>query len=344
LLKALATVLSIVIFVALSEVVLNIFDPELGYKNQFFPLNRDIDFPEFYKKDTKLFWRLRENQTLESRWFSRLSYQINSVGLRGQDIEVEKKGRRILAIGNSCTFGWGVPIEQCWTTKLQSSLRQQLSDSTIEVVNAGIPGYSSFQGKQFFGELLQYNPEVVLIMFGWNDHWRAGKEISDAEQEMPPAMVVQLQNVFSGLKLYKLLRKMTLTMTEDTQLVRMDEISGKRRVSQDEFFQNLTEIIKVARKNNIRPVLLVPPIASLENYYEGTRSNLHLLHRRYQDKVFRTSEYQQADIINLQEIFDQFDMLFDDARGDPIHFNAQGHEVAALAISEKLLPILNSKE
>lgn len=38
LIKLLATVVSLVVFVALSELVLNIFDPELNYKNQFFLL------------------------------------------------------------------------------------------------------------------------------------------------------------------------------------------------------------------------------------------------------------------------------------------------------------------
>lgn len=337
LIKLLATVVSLVVFVALSELVLNIFDPELNYKNQFFPVNRDIDFPEFYKKDTELFWRLREDQTLKSRWFSNLSYRINSAGIRGDEIKDIKVGQRILALGNSCTFGWGVPRENCWTTLLERSLRLKLLDSSLEVVNAGIPGYSSFQGKKYFQELLKLQPDIVLIMFGWNDHWKAGQEISDAEQETPPAIIVSMQNIFSKLKLYKLLRKITLSATEDTQFVRIDDITGKRRVSQEEYFENLTEMIKTSRKHNITPVLLIPPIASLENYFQATRSNLHLLHQKYQEKMLRVSEYQRVEIINLQSAFDNFNTLFDSPQEDPIHFNAQGHEVAALAISEYLL-------
>jgi len=334
LIKLLASVVSIVVFVAISELVLNIFDPELNFKNQFFPINRDIDFPEFYKKDTKLFWRLRENQTLKSRWFSDLSYRINSAGIRGDEIDHIKVGQRILALGNSCTFGWGVPIENCWTTLLERNLRLGLHDSSLEVLNAGIPGYTSFQGKTYFQKL---QPDIVLIMFGWNDHWKAGQKISDAEQESPPAIVVSLQNIFSKLKLYKLLRKFTLSATEDTQFVRIDDITGKRRVSQEEYYKNLTEIIKTSQKHNITPVLLIPPIASLENYFEATVSNLHLLHQKYQEKMLRVSEYQQVEIINLQSAFDNFNTLFDSPQEDPIHFNAQGHEVAALAISEYLL-------
>lgn len=337
LIKLLATVVSLVVFVLLSELVLNIFDPELNYKNQFFPINRDIDFPEFYEKDTELFWRLREAQTLKSRWFSDLSYRINSAGIRGDEIKETKVGRRIIALGNSCTFGWGVPIENCWTTLLERNLRTKLPASSLEVINAGIPGYSSFQGKKYFEELLKYQPDIVLIMFGWNDHWKAGKEISDAEQKTPPAIVVSLQNIFSKLKLYKLLRKITLSATEDTQFVRIDDISGKRRVPLEEYFENLTEIIKTSRKHNIRPVLLIPPIPSLENYFTATRSNLHLLHQKYQEKMLRVSEYRQVEIIDLQSAFDNFNTLFDNPLEDPIHFNAQGHEVAALAISEYLL-------
>ena len=337
LIKLTAALLSLVVFLALSEFTLNLFDPELGYKNQFFPINRDIDFPEYFKKDTKLFWRLRENQTLDSRWFSNLSYRTNSVGIRADEIKTEKGGKRLIALGNSCTFGWGVSIENCWTTQLERNLNLELSSIDFEVINAGTPGYSSFQGKIYFEEFLKYEPDMVLIMFGWNDHWKAGKEISDAEQKMPPAIVLSLQNTFSNLKLYKLLRKFTLSMTEDTQIDRIDNISGKRRVSTDEYFQNLSEIIETAREHNVTPVLLIPPIASLENYYRATSSNLHLLHQKYQDVMLRVSEYQQVDILDLQSTFDNFNTLFDNPSGDPIHFNIQGHEVAAMAISEYLL-------
>lgn len=338
--KLLLSLVSIIVFVIVCELLLRLIDPELQYKNQFFPLNRDIDFPEFYKKDKELFWKLRENQTIGSRWFSDISYQINSLGLRGSEIKKEKTCIRILALGNSCTFGWGTSYEECWTRRLEERLNRSHLAKTVEVINAGVPGYSSFQGKVLIKKLATLQPDMVLIMYGWNDHWRAGKGISDAEQTLPPEIVIELQNTLSRLMLYKLMRKVTLSLTEDTTFVRMDDISGRRRVSPEEFSENLKEIIRLAKEFGAVPILVVPPIASLEIYFPETQSNFHMLHKRYQDLIIKVAEYQGVPMVNLQESFESHNDLYNDARGDPIHFNKKGHQVAAETIAEAIAPLV----
>ena len=337
--KLMAAAISILAFVTTTELILRLFDPELSYKNQFFPFNRDINFVEFYEKDSEIFWKLRENQTVESRWFSSLSYQINSLGLRGPEVRKEKHGYRILALGNSCTFGWGVPFEKCWTELLESQLNEVIVGDSIEVVNAGVPGYSSYQGKIHLQRLLHLKPDIVLIMFGWNDHWRAGNDISDAEQNSPPQVVIDLQNELSQLMLYKLMRKATLTLTEDTTFVRLDDITGKRRVSQDEFAENLRAIIRIAKVNAVAPVLVVPPVASLNLYFKGIQSNFHMLHARYRDIIVKVGKYQGIPVVNLQIPFDNHNDLYDDAQGDPIHFNARGQRLAAENIAETIMTL-----
>ncbi|MGH8015604.1 MAG: SGNH/GDSL hydrolase family protein [Candidatus Zixiibacteriota bacterium] len=332
--------LSLLLFVFLAEATLRIIDPELFYKNQFFPLNRDVDFPEFYEKDSKLFWKLRPSRTIESRWFSNLSYQINSKGLRGPEIDQEKKGIRILALGNSCTFGWGVSYENCWTVQLQSMLMNANPDNHIEVINAGVPGYTSFQGKILFEKLTELKPDIVLITYGWNDHWQAGHDISDAEQNTPPKFMNDIQNELSKLMLYKFIRKITLSLTEDTVIVSLSDLSGRRRVSPEEFSENLKEIIKTANTNGIKPILLVPPIASLKNYFRETQSNFHLLHQKYQDVILRVGEYESFPVVNLQTVFDNYTDLFEDAHGDPIHFNDHGHQIVAEELAKAITPQL----
>jgi len=328
--KITVAIISVVLFVAVAEFTLRTIDPELSYKNQMFPLNRDIDFPEFYEKDSRLFWKIRANQKMESRWFSNITYTTNSLGLRGPVIKEKSNAHRILALGNSCTFGWGVMYDDCWTMQLQKLLKETYAKDSYEVINAGIPGYTSYQGKILFKKLLPLKPDRVLIMHGWNDHWRAGRDVSDAEQNPPPQFIFDIQNSLSKLKLYKLLRKMTLSLSEDTTLAQMDDITGKRRVSQKEFSLNLKEIIAMARENNIEPILLVPPIASLENYIgSDMHSNFHLIHKKYQDVIITVGEYENVQVVNLQTQFDKHNDLFSDARNDPIHFNEKGHRVAA---------------
>ena len=159
--KLVGALLSIIIFLALAELVLAIIQPNLYHRNQFFPRNRDIDFPEVYQRDAQLMWRFRPGITTTSRLFSNLDYIINSSGMRGPEITEPKTGYRIVALGNSCTFGWGVSLEETYTAQLETMLMGR-----CEVINAGVPGYTSLQGRRLFQRhLVGLQPDFVLILF-----------------------------------------------------------------------------------------------------------------------------------------------------------------------------------
>lgn len=63
----------------------------------------------------------------------------NSLGFRDREFDLNHKPQmRVLAIGDSFTFGWGVNVEQSWPKVLESSLRGKGYD--VEVANLGEPG------------------------------------------------------------------------------------------------------------------------------------------------------------------------------------------------------------
>ena len=73
--------------------------------------------------------------------------------------------RRLMAMGCSTTFGWGVADDQTYPARLQA-LAQAAGHSGVEVINAGQPGYTSFQGRWLWGRTLAaYRPDVVLLGF-----------------------------------------------------------------------------------------------------------------------------------------------------------------------------------
>jgi len=342
--KLLVAVGSIVLFLLLSELVLAWLQPDLYQRNQFFPSNRDIDFPEVYQRDSRLFWKFRPGITTTSKLFSNLSYHINSLGMRGPEIEKPKRGYRIIALGNSCTFGWGVSYDQTWTHQLQIILNDRLPGRDIEVINAGVPGYSSEQGKRYLSDkLLGLKPDMVLIMFGFNDHYPAGRGITDSEQKLSNSVLIGAQNLLARLRLYRLVRKLFLSATHDETPYRLDNVSGVKRVPRAEFFENLREMVDTARAHHVQPVLLLAPVASLDIYFGGATSNFHRLHEIYQQETIRAAQYEKAPLVNLQEAFDEHTDLFDDAEGDPIHFNAKGQLVAAEAVADVVTPLIESQ-
>ena len=69
----------------------------------------------------------------------RTEVRINNLGFRGDDVDLRQRKRyRVIALGDSFTFGWGVDVEESWPKVLESELRRQGLD--VEVLNLGAPG------------------------------------------------------------------------------------------------------------------------------------------------------------------------------------------------------------
>jgi len=66
------------------------------------------------------------------------SERINSLGFRDYETPVRKTHQcRVVVIGDSFTYGWGVNVEDTWCKRVEQSLRQQGMD--VEILNLGKP-------------------------------------------------------------------------------------------------------------------------------------------------------------------------------------------------------------
>ena len=141
-----------------------------------------------FQPDSKCFWRLKPNVVAPAErghtWGGAMS---NSHGLRSREVSVEDamSRTRVLCFGDSTTFSFGVDFEEAWPNQLQTLLDvghvSNVPDSQghvenvprAEVLNAGIPGHTSFQGRQrLVADLEKWKPHLTVITFGNNDGWR----------------------------------------------------------------------------------------------------------------------------------------------------------------------------
>lgn len=337
-----SVVLSLLAFLVVSELVLGFYEEDLYREGSFFPGGGDRDFYQVFERDSGRFWRFRANSETASTEFPGLVYAFNSSGFRGPEVFEQKPDYRIIALGNSCTFGWGIPLAQTWTQRLNQKLSAYFPDSKQEVINAGVPGYTSFQGQKYLSDkLMALEPDAVIITFGWNDHWAANNGKPDSEQELPGQALLSLQNILSRMNLYSLIRKIIIGYNSKPEERPISEIPGVRRVPIPEFVSIMTDMIDSLNQHSIQPLLVVPPVASPEEYFGGQKYAIHILHEAYQEEIRLLAARTGTPIVDLQPLFDQYQNLFP---GDPIHYSDEGHELAATAIQELLLELRYASE
>jgi lysophospholipase L1-like esterase len=96
---------------------------------------------------------------------------LNAHGHRDDEMPVEKPAgeRRILVLGDSVTFGWGVDQGQDFPARLETLLRQR-TGTAWQVINAGVNGYNSEQEATYFAtEGIRFQPDIVLLVYVGND-------------------------------------------------------------------------------------------------------------------------------------------------------------------------------
>lgn len=133
--------------------------------------------PAPIRSDPDLLWsnepNARKTQPVNPRPLGReptWTAEINSEGFRGPERRRGEAPLRVLCVGDSITFGFGVDQGQTWPDYLTRILGERHPGREVEVINAGVAGWSWLQGLRFV-ELrgLDLDPDIVVVGHGTND-------------------------------------------------------------------------------------------------------------------------------------------------------------------------------
>lgn len=117
--------------------------------------------------DPELVFRHRP---LSQRRYGGVLVTTNEHGLRDRPIGEKADGElRILALGDSVTFGWGVPREATFAARLEPLLSARLH-RPVRTINAGVGSYNTVQEVAWFRrDGLALHPDLVLLTYLEND-------------------------------------------------------------------------------------------------------------------------------------------------------------------------------
>ncbi len=189
---AIAAALGIALAVTLLEVTLRVTDPigqNYGRETlQYFTTAIDYDMPPPVPADLPQAQRrtaidaLRSDPRMDGILFvhkpnldvsiGSFHLETNALGLRGRDLVSPKPDDvfRVVMLGDSVTFGWGVDAEVTFAHRLEATWNEGAPATRLEVVNTALPKYDSNQEAAMLRQIgLSLEPDLVVLTYVTND-------------------------------------------------------------------------------------------------------------------------------------------------------------------------------
>jgi lysophospholipase L1-like esterase len=236
---------------------------------------------------------------------------------------------RIFCYGDSLMDG---PPRGDWPSRLQRLLDEHPPRPGLrfEVVNAGVAGYSSHQGMlRFLQEFDEYNSDLIIAGFGWNDVAQAVGPPDRAFQP-PPGPIVAIQRAMIRYRAYLVLTAYLRTLIAEPA----PDTTGRDnpRVSIPDYLANLDRFRSEAGARGVPVVFLTRPHrATTQALRENPTWRRHV--PEYNAALVSWSRERGVPLIDAQAHFaEQPVELF----SDECHFFPPGYQKLAELVLERL--------
>ncbi len=244
------------------------------------------------------------------------------------------KRPRVVLLGDSCTFGHRVAVEDTFAELLERELG---GPDVVDVVNLGVPGYSSYQALRLCEKLaLDLDPSIVVFATNFNDrrYVRRAEDARFAWEESAASARAPLARLVRASRLVGLVRE--LAGADDQEEARSVPGLARQdlhpRVSPERYREHLELFARAVRAHGAKPVFLLLGDAPAETR-ELTRG-FALLER---------GEAQEAASVfsAVEEERGTFALLARSARARALESLGRAEEARALDALESFIPSLH---
>ena len=243
----------------------------------------------------------------------------------GPVVEVPKPPRvlRIMAYGDSNTDG---PDQGGWPAELQRLFDNGQGHRRVEVLNAGVSGYSSLQGlRRFRQEVGSYQPDVVLVSFGWNDLPGA---LGKPDKEFRISPLAAVQRVLLRYRFYLVMRQQLTALPQPMA-------GTEPRVSVTDYAENLAAFGEEGKRHGATVILLTRPHRATPREIQDNPTWRRDV-PKYNEALRRVAHDAGIRAIDVQRAFEgRRDLFFDDC-----HFTEEGRRIMAELLYRELQPLV----
>ena len=177
-------------------------------------------------------------------------------GFRGAAWPLKKPAGtlRILVLGGSTTYGVNNPDDATWPVFLEKECRKK-TGKPVEVLNAGVPGWSLSQLLPFFSEIgSQYQPDLLIYYEGYN----AANPFTFKDAHQVMAAWVRGEHPSFPQRLARRLYRSSMFFTYLVERTAFHRIKPQKLDSLlGRYEQELRELAQAARSRGVEPVFVL---------------------------------------------------------------------------------------
>lgn len=264
---------------------------------------------------------------------------VNAHGFRGPPIQTDKPEgtKRILIVGDSTVYGHGVGQTATFAHLLDASL-----GPSIEVINLGVPGYSSAQSLNLLSlRGWKLHPDLVIVASLWSDNnfdAFVDKELLSEQAAFQSGWSGQFIDVLQNLALYRWLDwKLRLEARADEVntvgwILGQQPSGGMRRVEVNDYAANLQRFADEARQRNAEVLFL-----GFANSVDlGAETDGAIAWPLYREVMTTIAKHNGAPMVNIGPVFEAANQPWQDLFIDELHPSERGHELIAEALTVSL--------
>jgi lysophospholipase L1-like esterase len=261
---------------------------------------------------------------------------VNDAGFRDA-VRGPRQGPRAMALGDSSVYGFGVADDETFSARIEAA-------TGAEVVNAGIPGYSSFQATNLLdmrGWALE--PDLLFVATLWSDNnfdSFVDKDLLAAYAGWGATGASRVRRLLEYSQLFRWLDWKLRVEPQSAHAHKVgwtvggnDTRSGLRRVSINDYAVNLEGFCERMLTRGGGVVFVMLP-----NREDITPLSQNPAWNPYRQVMRETGERYGATVVDLPAAFKAAGRSADALFLDQMHPTALGHQLAADAIVAALGP------
>jgi lysophospholipase L1-like esterase len=288
-----------------------------------------------YRRDSKLGFVLKPG--IDEPYAFGTRVKTNALGLRDREYQPKQPREfRILSLGDSYAFGFGVELEECYSKVVERELNRRSGEVRFSVINAGVVGYGTKQQRLAFQQLYaKLRPDLVIATFvAGNDVY----ENAVYEDQLRTGLQTPLGFVGRRSHLTRLILRITFPLwffLENREPGRIEHTIGLLKELESGFRQAGIPhlMLVIPARHQIRPE--VEPLARLQ-----MSLGLENLLFRQNHRVIRHFERDNVPYLDLWRALVAKDSLTPVSFADDSHLNAVGHEVVGREVVKRLQTML----